>query len=229
MLERYIVKPMKRWHLKLNYIAPSPKRTTPALKHFHSIERGKELATQEQNGHSYQCSHDKSSRRINRRLYNKLTPRQNNIDNPQPRLCGRHASLYQQLQKTSAPIFTRRTWEIHLNLGRILKIRRRSTWNGQKCLVSNRMGIRLKRLAIHQRTDPSSKLHRWQRREHSIQKTTTSWISNLSWKHHKIIALRNHSIANPLTRQSRMRESYPPHICLTIIHMCTIIALSSRE
>ena len=49
MLERYIVKPTKRWHLKLNYITPSPKRPTPALKNFHSMERGKELAAQEQN------------------------------------------------------------------------------------------------------------------------------------------------------------------------------------
>ena len=93
MLERYIVKPMKRWHLKLNYIAPSPKRTTPALKHFHSMERDKELATQEQNGHFYQCSHDKSSWRIKRRMYNKLTLRQSNMYHPHPRIRRRQTSL----------------------------------------------------------------------------------------------------------------------------------------
>ena len=51
MLERYIVEPMKRLHLKLNYITLSPKLPTPAQKNFYYVVRGKELETQEQNGH----------------------------------------------------------------------------------------------------------------------------------------------------------------------------------
>ena len=50
MLEIYIVKHMKRWHSEPNYITPSPQHPTPAQKSFNSMERGKELETQEQNG-----------------------------------------------------------------------------------------------------------------------------------------------------------------------------------
>ena len=41
----------EKMEFKLNYINLSPKHPTPSLKNFHSMERGKELATQEQNGH----------------------------------------------------------------------------------------------------------------------------------------------------------------------------------
>ena len=155
MLERYIVKTMKRWHSKLNYITLSPKHPTPAQKRFHFTERARSWKHRNRMN-IYQCSYDKSSRRINRRMYNKLTPRQSNIDNPYPRLCRWQASLRQQLKKESDPTSTRCTWEIHSNLGRTPKIRRRSTRNGQEFLVSNRMGIRLKRHTVHQRIDPPS-------------------------------------------------------------------------